>query len=254
MKNKKIIPDLKKAVDDKWPGIIDIMHFIETEPQNIERWKRLVKEKPWYILKRGRKQNVLQHSNSLGLLGETILIMIEDELSRPLDSRLLQLCFKVHDLGEPLLKRDVCALDKKDSDDADEYEAFSKKIKDLPEKVQEKYKEAFLLQFCFGANHSYFSVEAAAIMDRLWIEKKDEAIFFKAVENFEYISFAIEQAIKREDFDYYITVCRNQFEKFDAYVELLPALGLVWDGEFKKNLRALSFSAILSDKRLEKVR
>lgn len=254
MKANENISDLKKLVDEKLPGIIDIMNFAETKLQKIKRWLRIVKEKPWYIFKRGRQQNVLQHSYSLGLLGENILIMIEDKLDRPLDSRILQLCFKIHDWGEPLLERDVCALDKKNSDDADEYVAFFKKIKDLPEKIQEKYKEAFLLQFCFNSNTSYFPVEAIAIMERLWLEKRDEAIFFKAIENLEYLLFSIEQAIKKEDFDYYITVCRNQFEKLDSFSNLLPALKLIWDDEFKKNLRAISFSAVLNNRRLDSVR
>lgn len=254
MKNKKTIPALQEVVGGQWPGMLDLMHFAETEPQKIKRWLRLKKEKPWYVLKKGRTQNVLQHSYSLGLLGENILIMIEDQLSKPLDSRLLQLCFKIHDWGEPLLKRDVCALDKKNTDDSDEYVAFSEKIKNLPEKVQEKYKEAFLLQFCLSSGTSFFPVEAVAIMERLIMEKRDEAIFFKAIENIEYLSFAIEQAIKKGDFDYFMTVSRNQFEKLDGFVDFLPALGLVWNQDFKQKLRVISFSAIFDDRRLDSIR
>lgn len=254
MKEKEVIFCLKKLVDERLPGIIDTMNFAETKLQKIKRWLRIVKEKPWYIFKRGREQNVLQHSYSLGLLGENILIMIEDKLEKPLDSRILQLCFKVHDWGEPLLERDVCALDKKDSDDADEYEAFSKKIKDLPEKIQEKYKEAFLLQFCFNSNTSCFSVEAMAIMERLWVEKRNEAIFFKAIENLEYLLFSIEQAIEKEDFDYYITVCRNQFEKLDSFASLFPVLNLIWNEEFKKSLKNISFSMTANNRRLDAIR
>lgn len=254
MKNKKIISVLKKIVEGMWPGIVDMMFFVETEPQKIKRWKRVSKERPWYVLRKGRQQNVLQHSNSLGLLGETILIMIEDSLDRPLDSRLLQLCFKVHDLGEPLLKRDICCLDKKESDDSDEYIAFSNKIKYLPEKVQEKYKEAFLLQFCLSSNISFFPVDAIAIMEGLMLEKRDEAIFFRAVENIEYFSFAIEQMTKKGALDYFVTVCKNQFKNLDNCVELLPALHLVWNENFKHNLNLIYLVSIEENQRLFKIR
>jgi len=254
MKSKKIIPALQEVVENQWPGMVDLMNFAETEPQKIKRWLRLKKERPWYLLKKGRTQNVLQHSYSLGLLGENILIMIEDQLARPLDSRLLQLCFKIHDWGEPLLKRDICSLDKKDTDDSDEYVAFVKKIKDLPIKVQERYKEAFLLQFCFNADISCFPVDAVATMDILLREKRDEAIFFKAVENIEYLSFAIEQAIKKGDFNYLITVSRNQFEKLDGFSELLPALKLVWNEKLKERIRVICISAIINNPKLDRIR
>src|SRR3989338_2259237 len=103
--------------------IIEVWKNVQINLPEVIRWKKYTEK--WG----GRKQNSLQHTESIVLLGITVLEKLKSYVK--LDNSLLISALAVHDIGEGEIKRDTAYVDKSQAGDLEEYLAFRKRHEPL---------------------------------------------------------------------------------------------------------------------------
>ena len=188
------------------------------------RWKKYVDKDQGT-----RPQNSLQHSLSITILGS----MVIEEL-RPyveIDSGLLITCLAVHDVGEGILKKDTLYIDKTVEGDLEEYQAFRHQYEPLDRELFDRLHRAFLLQFALK-NPRIFPGDAREIMAHLAEEFLLEALMFSAIEQWDYVLYAIEQYHDRGNEKILVQVLRSQIGPLNAFAEEIPGFkAKIWTPE-----------------------
>jgi len=207
---------------------------VQTELPKVTRWKL-----HQGVGKGVRLQNNLQHSFSINLNG-----FVGWELLKPynpeLDGELLMTAFPFHDLGEMAINEDTPFIHKSGKQDVKEYEGFLEEIKDLPEKVHFRFKQAFLLQFVYSKNRKLFPDEAQTILQNLWLIRGNEALIFEALERADYILYALEQYRLRGNVIILVQILRNHMDEMEHYCHnILGFREEIWTDEVRLAARML---------------
>ncbi|MEK7625056.1 MAG: hypothetical protein AAB467_01755 [Patescibacteria group bacterium] len=176
---------------------------------------------PYHELQHTRRQDDLQHSYSLVVFTMNFIDQLDLHLYLKLEPKLLLRAVTFHDHGEAELKRDILLSNKSDAEDLREYLAFVIRFGGL--KRFDLYHKAFLLQFV-PKRPANFPPEAQAIMDQLAEEKRYEVLSFQAIENLDYLLYAIEQRVTMGNRDCLAQVFMNTKPKLDALSQVLPGL------------------------------
>ncbi|MCX6716230.1 MAG: hypothetical protein NT077_04465 [Candidatus Taylorbacteria bacterium] len=178
-----------------------------------------------------RKQGIFEHMVSVSwLVDEKSLLMRAAGFE--LDRELLLRVGRIHDFSEPIRKMDVAATKKKDSDDFKEYLVFEKMFSQYP--LWTVYQEAFLLQTCLR-NAECFPAEARAIMARLAVEKKLEALFFKGIEMLDYLYSAYEGTVERGVKEMLPCVSARHVSMLDQIAIEFPGFGqVIWTQQVRE--------------------
>ena len=211
--------------DGIWGNVVDVWTSGQVGLPQVERWSTHKTEDNEH----GgiRSQNSLQHTYSLALLG-SMLIQSARPYHSGLDEVLLLNALLVHDHGEAELGRDVVYINKYDQADLDEYGAFCKRYRKLPQTLFAFYHEAFLLQFA-NQKPIRFPLKARKVMNYLRSQKQTECKFFEFIERWDYLVYALEQYIQRGNEKILVQVLRHQFPKLEKLAQDVPACKeLVW--------------------------
>lgn len=182
-------------------------------------------------------QNTLQHTDGVHFLAVRSLRLLRKFGETGVDDSLQSLAFKIHDVGEGLLKMksDVELNRKTEHDSYEEYMAFRKAFESQPG-FDEYYHNAYLLQHCLDGEKvlSLFPGDARVIINSLHNHNPRNSWFFKSHEWIDYVMYAAWQFIERGNRDVMANVMRNCEGKINNVVEhWFPALGKTfWTPEF----------------------
>jgi hypothetical protein len=144
---------------------------------------------------------------------------------------LVRTAVQVHDLGEPGAGGDQLYEHKNVKRDAWESEVFFGLTQNLPRRMRDEWRMAFLLQFCLGEDHSSFSNEAQSIMRYLKGYHRLEARTFDLIERLDYLTSAYVgylQGIQNEDETMIEHTVKNQVPKLDSLVISEPRFKAIW--------------------------
>ncbi len=206
--------------------ILDIWRVGQVELPRVIRWSRF-RERSTKL----RQQDCLQHTYSLTVLARILLARLEPYVA--LDSELILTAALVHDHGEAELSSDIPYPEKTDSRDLDEYRAFLARFEHQGPRVLAAFQRAFLLQFVLK-DLPQFHKEAQEVMKELREKRYHEAVFFAALEQLDYVLYAIEQYERYENAEILTEVLTNQISRLDECTRKLPGFGLeIWTNKFR---------------------
>lgn len=199
----------------KFLPLFDVWLSGQTMMPEVVRWKA------WHEKQGTRRQDDLQHSYSLVVFTLNFIDRLNLHLYLKIDPLLLIRAVTFHDHGEAELKRDVLLNDKNDDEDLREYLAFVARFRNIYE--FERYHRAFLLQFV-PKRPANFPPEAQAIMAQLAEDHPCDVAAFQAIENLDYLLYAIEQRVTLGNRDCLAQVFKNAKPKLDLLARELPGL------------------------------
>lgn len=214
---------------ESWLKIIKLWVLCQTEMAKILRW-----QEPVEIRGERRTQNSLEHTYALTWL----VVPFAAKLSRyvKLDIELLLLACLVHDQGEGFTSRDILWTRKTETHDLEEYLAFTEAYKKckLPEQAFRLFQRAFLLQFALSKPKS-FPADARKIMADLVHRKRYEALAFKALENWDYFMYAVEQYQEKKNLLLLPHIIKHHCEIFNELARDLPGFGqMMWTKKMRE--------------------
>ena len=188
-----------------------------------------------------RKQTCTEHTMSIEFAARYIVDLHISLSNEPIDRELILDAIHFHDYGESLKGRDISALKKKDTDDCNEYLAFVSFISKFHKPLFQRYRKAFLLQFCLN-NADCFPKEAREIMAELYKNNYKEAFMFQLIENWDYLLYAVEQYQEKENPEILKQVLTRSRPITEKYRKIFPELfetfldptTLAWEKEFLK--------------------
>ena len=136
---KKIKDGHKTIGLDEWENFQKTMHEALGEVKRYKKYTRLGGSAVY-------TESVLNHTVNTVFLCDVMLGIEEDRSCKYglLDSELLRLSARIHDLPEGLVD-DIDAMDKKQSDEAKEDSAFGLIIAGLPKGTQRVYRKAYAI-------------------------------------------------------------------------------------------------------------
>lgn len=200
----------------RWNRIIDVWRSGQVQLPKVIRWSRFSKRAEPI-----REQNCLQHSYSLTVLVNIIIVKLSSFIA--LDESLLQRAALVHDHGEGELQSDVPYTQKTNEDDIHEYEAFCRRYGVLDRRSFEHFHRAFLLQFVAKPEAvAKLPKDAREIIGDLAQTRADEALLFSALERWDYVLYAIEQHQHLGNEFILAEVLGNQMPELDEYARRIP--------------------------------
>lgn len=204
-----------------WDATLDVWKSGQTLLPKVTRWSKYVKDDDPYG--GGRVQDTLQHSYSLSLLGEILLLTLKKH-NHTYDHHLFLTACLLHDHGEGELERDILYVDKSSDEDLNEYKAFQKRFGTLDKDIYEPLEQAFLLQFAQLEDNeaAKFPEEAKKQMEYLKQNKHLEILAFEALERWDYVLYALEQYKDRQNERILVRVLRNQAPHLDRLADELP--------------------------------
>lgn len=223
--------------------------------RDVYRWKRFWPE-GWkfsaqneYSHLNFRPQTVAEHSLAMPVLGTMMGTMLDPFLpdGYRFDYQLFSLALSLHDWGEGITRNDHPFTEKKLIHELEEYNAFYHSFKNLPPEIFDLCQKAFVLQFVYPLNGRAISEKpplkswgtfpepVRKIIAQLADEKSSEALRFSAVERLEYIMYAIEQYILRQNFGMAKEVISNQLPDMRQACSLVPGFKeKIWTNEVDK--------------------
>jgi hypothetical protein len=227
----QLLPPPKYAIPGFFSGILAISIKAQKPMYRVRRWKPHVKHNP-----KLRKQSTLEHAFSFDVFVAISCSILNQDGGAGIDFRLLQSAATLHDFGEGLCGRDIDYRKKSPEHDVQEYEAFCKSIDSLPKKVAKDLKRSFLLQFATSEEKIFsgFPDEARLIMKDLFHKRFREVVLFKGLEAFDYIFYGLESLKDHQCPKNLVWTLRDQVERLDSFVKLVPEFELVWTKEHSK--------------------
>lgn len=207
-----------------WTDYMQVWESGQTKLPEVVRWKKYRKKGE---RRKVRRQNSLQHSYSITILGSIVCHVLRPHVL--LKESFLKDAWMIHDHGEGEICSDTHYIDKSDERDLKEYEAFVKCYSVLFSKeLFEDFHKAFLLQFALK-NPPNFPEEARLIMMELTTMNAMECRVFEVVERLDYVFYAMEQYIKRNNAKILVQVMRNQMDHLNRLAKDLPGFGeTIW--------------------------
>lgn len=213
-----------------WDDVLCVWRSCQVGLPQVMRWSKYHQENGQ---PRTRKQDSLQHSHSIAVLGHIFCHKIRGYIL--LDEILLHRALLIHDHGEGEILRDTHYVDKSENGDLDEYCAFVKCYSSLPEDLFAEFHRSFLLQFAWR-NPISFPWEARVIMNELAMTHASECHAFDAIERWDYILYAVEQFIDFGNAKILVQTMRNQMNHMDRIVEELPGFGdRIWTNSIRSS-------------------
>lgn len=194
-----------------------------------------------------RKQDSLQHSHSISVLG--IPFMHELWMHHFFDLLLVHQALLIHDVGEGITNEDHAYLDKNPSHDVAEYIAFHDLYFGAWGEIGfARLERAFLLQFALKGNHELFPDRARGVLAFLRDNYAREARVFDAIERLDYLFYALEQhifcpsdasaEIREICARGLVQTLRNQIPALNRLASELPGLAeVIWSSEIVAELR-----------------
>ncbi len=190
--------------------------------------KDVLRWKAWVNVQGTRPQSTLQHTYALIMLTINFVDRLQPFVK--LNLELLIRAVAIHDHGEGELHRDVLLKDKTDHQDLQEYLAFVERYKDLP--GFPKFRTAFLLQFA-EKRPANFPPIALETFKSLINHCPREIAAFQALENLDYLLYAVEQRLIMDNRDCLAQVLLNARPILDRLSPQLPGLkSTFWTPEF----------------------
>ncbi len=215
-----------------WLDTLDVWRAGQTGLPEATRWKKFIKSG-----RGARPQNSLQHTHAITFLA----IVLSKRLRRytSLDTELIFTAVHVHDHGEGETELDVLYIDKDAALDLREYEVFARRFSQLPDDEFVLFQRAFLLQFCLK-EWGHFPRETRSALKELAEQHRTEALFFEAVERWDYVIYALEQFQERGNKVILIQTLRHQVQHLDRLARDLPGFGdEVWTEDVRAWFQAL---------------
>jgi 5'-deoxynucleotidase YfbR-like HD superfamily hydrolase len=220
-----------KAVEKVWLEIIDVWRSGQVQLPKVQRWKKYDKPKDGSKV---RKQNSLQHSYSITVLGRIFCLKLDRFVK--LNVSMMLTAWLLHDHGEGEIQKDTLYIDKTDQGDLDEYLAFRKRFSQLGSDEYDQLEKAFLLQFA-AKSFQNFPEHAQHQMRYLLRNCSNEVYAFEAVERWDYLLYAIEQYQKFGNEKILVQVLRHQIHHLDRLTSSLPGFGeIIWTEEVRVTL------------------
>ena len=176
--------------ENVWPSVKEIFYNEEVVVgmKKIKRWQA-------YSNLRIRPQNCYEHSISLAYLGYEIPAKINGGLYPEIDKEIIRKACMIHDIPEGLGLGDIPYAQKSSKRDVEEYLCFCSFLEKQGFKKTEDLKKIYLLQFCLNDIED-FPGEAKKIMLGLKKTYHAEIVWFKFLENFDYLLYAEEQYVR----------------------------------------------------------
>jgi len=204
-----------------WDATLDVWKSGQILLPKVTRWKKYTKDED--TDGGGIVQNTLEHSYSLALLGEILLLSL-GKYEPNYDHKLFLTACLLHDHGEGELERDVLYIDKEPDGHVNEYIAFKQRFSTLKTEVYESLEQAFLLQFARleKAEIARFPKQAQEQIEYLQTNKQKEALAFEALERWDYVLYALEQYKERRNEKILVQVLRNQIPELNKLASLMP--------------------------------
>lgn len=213
-----------------WSDLRDVWKSGQTQLPQVVRWSKDLADTAHGG---ARRQDTLAHSYSLTLLGLILLDTLKDHVS--LDAHLVTTSFLVHDHGEGELSRDVLYDQKTEQGDLDEYVAFKNRFEALGT-AYPFFEQAFLLQFARKSPPS-FPADAQHVMQELLAAKHAECLFFDVVERFDYVLYALEQYVERNNEHILARVLTRQMPHLRTLAQEFPGFDTVWTPDIESMLQ-----------------
>ncbi len=218
------IHESARPLPEKLRPVFDIWLSSQTMMSKVVRWKA------WHELQGTRRQDDVQHSYSLVVLALNFIDKLHLYLYLKNDPLLIIRAVTYHEIGEGELGRDVLLANKTDAKDLEEYEAFVARFRNLS--GFNRCHDAFLLQFV-PKRPANFPPEAQTIMARLAEENRYDVYAFQALENLNYLFYAIEQRVTINNRDCLARVFLMARPILDSLAQKLPGLREeYWTPEF----------------------
>jgi 5'-deoxynucleotidase YfbR-like HD superfamily hydrolase len=185
----------------------------------------------WVSFENIREQDSLEHSFSLAVLANVVARLLKP-FHPSLDAELIKDTALLHDIGECGQGRDIPYVLRKKSQNREEYENFKRVFSCVKPEILDELKRPFLLQFSLF-DHSVFEEEEREILRELKENREKEAKIFEALENLEYIFFAIEQWHTKA----HEKICKQILETacpaLDKTIEEIEGFDLIWSEDFR---------------------
>ncbi len=221
---------MKKILDD-WRETLDVWKSGQTQLPSVVRWSKYIDKDQG-----ARKQDSLQHSYSLSVLG--VLMLARLRRQGMLDEVLVLTALLLHDHGEGEIGKDTLYVDKSTEGDLAEYLAFRARYGRLSPEEFTFVHRAFLLQFALK-DPPEFPEDARAIMRCLRLDHRADCLAFDALERWDYVLYALEQYAERGNEKILVQTLRNQLPKLDLLARDLPGFRqAVWTDETAADARA----------------
>ncbi len=223
---------MNNSVPSAYLPLLDAWKAPQVGLPEVVRWKKYIDKDQG-----ARLQNSLQHSHAITLLGAMMVGQLHPYVQ--LDSGLLMTALAVHDVGEGEIGKDTLYIDKSTAGDLDEYLAFQRRYEPLGESAFNVLHRAFLLQFALK-NPESFPPRARALMCKLAVTNRLEALAFDAVERWDYVLYALEQYRERGNEKILVQTLRHQIGHLNRLSDDLPGFSQaickkessVWSAEF----------------------
>lgn len=160
----------------------------------------------------GRPQTTLAHTATIPLVAMAVIAAVRNHDEEiPFNEELVLGALLLHDLGETVKAeegKDTVYLNKNDSQDALELEAFKGHLESYPEYAREKLLTQYLLQHV--RKREAFQGADRAILERLAALNRNEALLFELVERFDYMLYAFHELKERGNMRIMVHTLRNQ--------------------------------------------
>ncbi len=207
----------------KWPNVEKLFYLPEvaTGLKQVIRWSAY-KHLPIY------PQSTYTHTFGLTFLGYEFPKKMNGSLAIPLDKELMLKACLCHDIPEGIKKIDVPYAQKSVEQDVIEYLSFKQLIeKEADMEDLESLEKIYLLQFCTGEIEK-FPDHAKALMLEMWQNYPQEILWFKFLENFDYLLYAEYQYVKFDIRELIAKVAAAQVPVINELVAELPHLKRIW--------------------------
>ena len=210
--------------DIPWMNLINVWRSGQVLLPEVDRWLGFYGKMP---------QNTLQHTYALCVLGSIMLPQFRTFVC--LDEYMVIVALLLHDHGEGERHRDIRVPDKTPRDDVDEYTAFVKRYDNrIPESVMIELERAFLLQFALS-DMRIWPNRAKRHMNWLRNNRHHEVLFFTAMENFDYVLYALDQLHLHDNKVILSEVLADSVPIFDQLADKLPGFReVIWTEDFWK--------------------
>jgi len=200
------------------------------------RYSRYLREDPELM----RRQTTLQHSYVVTLMGSLLCQLLRPHGAQ-INEGLLMTSLLVHDHGEGELAQerggvDVIYINKSESTDLDEYQAFVRRFRQLDPRAFDHFHRAYLLDFARnGKLNTLLPADARQIMLELNDQEHHTILGFYAVERWDYMLHAVEHYVTFKHGKLLVQVMRNQVPHLDLIAQGLPGFKEeIWTPELQQ--------------------
>lgn len=212
-----------------WPDVNQLFYhsLIQNGLGRVIRWSQ-------YRDTRIRVQTTLEHTYGIAFLAQSFPAQLNGRLQPPIDKEMLVKALIVHDIPE-CFEGDTLYENKNTAQDVREYLSWRQFIEGAASQLKfnradlKKLDELYLLQFCLAGDEVFkFPVHAARILMKLREERRNEALWFRFLEHFDYVLYAEEQFVKFGNKKIMSEVATAQVPVLDQLSRQLTCLSNFW--------------------------